>query len=264
MLLAILEFMIDSHCHLDYCAHPDEAASPELRAMISIGTSLERCKATLKLAENHANVWAAVGIHPNNASDAKDEAVRKGIEELARHPRVVAIGETGFDTYWDDESLDTQAESFRWQVALARALDKALILHIRDKDEQEDASLKAIDMLKEANYSRGILHCFNGHKGLLEVGLGLGWMVSFAGNLTYKKATELHEAAKVVPQDRLLIETDSPFLAPVPKRGKKNQPSFVRHTAEFLAQLRRESLERVESYTDANAVRIYGLPLEHN
>ncbi len=253
--------MIDSHCHLDYCAHPDEAASPQLKAMVSIGTNVERCKATLLLSEKHANVWAAVGIHPNNASDAKDEKIRTEIERLAEHARVVAIGETGFDTYWDDETLETQIASFRWQVNLAKRLDKAVILHIRDKDGQEESSLTAINMLKEAQYSKGILHCFNGHKGLLETGLELGWTVSFAGNLTYKKATELHEAAKSVPKERLLIETDSPFLAPVPKRGKKNEPAFVAYTAAFLAELRGESVEEVEAYTDANAIKIYGLPL---
>lgn len=253
--------MIDSHCHLDHCADPDEAASPDLKAMISIGTNVERCKTTLKLAEKHSNVWAAVGIHPNNASDAKDENVRAEIEKMAKHPRVVAIGETGFDNYWDDETLETQAESFLWQADLAKRLDKALILHIRDKQNQDAATQKAIEMLKEANYAKGILHCFNGHLDLLKVGLELGWVVSFAGNLTYKKAVELHEAAKLVPQDRLLVETDSPFLAPVPKRGKKNQPAFVKHTAEFLADLRAESAEEVEAYTDANAIKIYGLPV---
>lgn len=253
--------MIDSHCHLDYCADPDGAAAPELSAMVSIGTNVERCKATLKLAEKHSNVWAAVGIHPNNASDAKDAAVRAEIEGLAEHSRVVAIGETGFDTYWDDETLETQTESFLWQVELARKLDMPVILHIRDKQNENISSLHAIKMLKEANYNKGILHCFNGNLELLKTGLELGWMVSFAGNLTYKKAVELHEAAKQVPQDRLLVETDSPFLAPVPKRGKKNTPAFVQHTAAFLADLRGEVAQEVEAYTDANAIRTYKLPL---
>ena len=114
-------------------------------------------------------------------------------------------------------------------------------------------------MLKEANYSNGILHCFNGHQSLLETGLELGWMVSFAGNLTYPKAKELHEAAKIISKDRLLVETDSPFLSPIPKRGEKNVPANVRLTAAFLATLRNESPEEVEMYTDANAKQIYKL-----
>jgi TatD DNase family protein len=249
--------MTDTHCHLDYCPDPATAADKTLTAMVSIGTNVERCQKTLELAQTHANVWAAVGIHPNNASDAKDSEIRQKIEDMAQHPRVVAIGETGFDTHWDDETLETQRESFLWQVDLARRLDKPLILHVRDKQGQEDASLEAARMLREANYGKGILHCFNGHSKLLETGLELGWMVSFAGNLTYPKAKELHEAAKVISNDRLLVETDSPFLSPIPKRGEKNVPANVRYTAAFLASLRNEPLEDVEVYTDANAKRIY-------
>jgi TatD DNase family protein len=251
--------MIDTHCHLDYCANPEGAADPTLTAMVSIGTNVERCVRTLELATRYPNVWAAVGIHPNNASDAKDKSIREKIEEMASHPRVVGIGETGFDTHWDDETLETQRESFLWQAELARKLDKPLILHVRDKQGQEDASLEAVQMVTEANYSKGILHCFNGHQKLLETGLELGWFVSFAGNLTYPKAKELHEAAKVISNDRLLVETDSPFLSPIPKRGEKNVPANVRYTAAFLASLRKESVEEVEAYTDVNAKRIYKL-----
>jgi TatD DNase family protein len=250
--------MIDTHCHLDYCADPDTAADPTLTAMVSIGTSVERCQRTLELTR-HPNVWAAVGIHPNNASDAKDKHIREQIEKMSQRPKVVAIGETGFDTHWDDETLETQSESFLWQADLAKRLDKPLILHVRDKQGREDASLETVRMLREVNYSKGILHCFNGHQKLLETGLELGWFVSFAGNLTYPKAKELHEVAKVIPKDRLLVETDSPFLSPIPKRGEKNVPANVRYTAAFLASLRNESVEEVEAYTDANARKIYNL-----
>jgi TatD DNase family protein len=251
--------MTDTHCHLDYCADPYTAADPTLTAMVSIGTNVERCVRTLELAQHYPNVWAVVGIHPNNASDAKDKRVREQIENMALHPRVVGIGETGFDTHWDDETLETQRENFLWQADLARRLDKPLILHVRDKQGKEDASLEATHMLREANYSKGILHCCNGHLKLLETGLGLGWFVSFAGNLTYPKAKELHEVAKMVSSDRLLVETDSPFLSPIPKRGEKNVPANVRHTAAFLATLRNETVEEVEAYTDANAKRVYKL-----
>lgn len=253
--------MIDSHCHLDYCEHPDQAASATLKALVSIGTTVERSRNTLALADRYPHVFAAVGIHPNNASDASDPDTREAVEALASHPKVVGIGETGFDTYWDDEPLDVQRKSFEWQAGLASSLDKALILHVRDKQNKEDASLEAARMIKEAGHKRGILHCFNGHEKLLKAGLELGWMVSFAGNLTYKKAALLHEAAKALPQDRLMVETDSPFLTPVPKRGQRNVPDNVRFTAAFLAELRGETLEEVEAYTDANAMRVYGLEL---
>lgn len=255
----MLEAMTDSHCHLDYCDDPEQAADETLSLIVTVGTSVARCETSLALAEQFENVWVAVGIHPNNASDAKDAAVRAQIEALATHPKVVAIGETGFDTYWEDETLETQTESFLWQVDLARSLNKPLILHVRDKQNREDASCQAASMLKQAGYERGILHCCNGHEGLLEVGLQLGWMVSFAGNVTYKNARELHEIAKRIPQDRLLVETDSPFLTPVPLRGKRNVPANVRHTAAFVAALREEPLEVLERYTDANARRVYGM-----
>ncbi len=252
--------MIDSHCHLDSCKN-DDAADSSLKAMVTVGTSLERSINSLAIANNYPNVWLAVGIHPNNASDAKDAKIRQGIEKLATNDTVVGIGETGFDNYWDDETFETQAEAFIWQAELAKKLDKALILHIRDKQGKEDASLLAMKMIRESGVSRGILHCFNGHEGLLKIGLEQNWMISFAGNLSYKKASELHKAAQIIPQEYLMLETDSPYLAPVPKRGKRNTPAYVRHTAAFLAELRGESLAEVEAYTDANAIKVYKLPI---
>lgn len=254
----MLVSMTDSHCHLDSCTDPDEAADPTLRALVSVGTTLESCQSTLELAEHYDNVWTAVGIHPNNASDAADERTRAEITELARHPKVVAIGETGFDTYWDTETLETQREASLWQAALAEAVNKPLILHVRDQQNGDEASRTAATMLKQVGYAQGILHCFNGHEALLETGLALGWFVSFAGNLTYKNATRLQEVARALPRDRLLVETDSPYLAPVPRRGRPNTPANVRHTARFLAELRGEDVAEVEAYTDANAERVYG------
>lgn len=252
--------MIDSHCHLDYCDDPLAAADPGLSAIVSVGTTLSRCKRTLELSGSIPNVWAAVGVHPNDADEATDAAVREQIESLARHPRVVAIGETGFDLYWDRVALETQWRSFRWQAALAKETDKPLILHVRDKQGQEAASLEAAHAIREAGHHKGILHCFNGHEELLETGLEMGWLVSFAGNLTYKNAKALHEAAKELPRDRLLLETDSPYLTPQAKRGERNVPENVRYTAAFLADLRGESVDEVEAYTDHNATRVYGLP----
>lgn len=251
--------MTDSHCHLDHCENPEAAADPSLSAIVSIGTTAARSRSNLALSEGHANVWVAVGIHPNNASDARREEVRREIADLAQHPRVVAIGESGFDTHWDKETLDTQRENLVWQAELAAELDKALILHVRDKQNRRDASAEAARVLRELAYPKGILHCFSGDAELLETGLELGWLVSFAGNLTYKNAKALHEAAKAIPRERLLVETDSPFLTPVPRRGERNLPANVRFTAQALAELRGESLAEVEAYTDANARRIYGL-----
>ncbi|MEX2540514.1 MAG: TatD family hydrolase [Trueperaceae bacterium] len=253
--------MIDSHCHLDHCPDPVAAADLALRAMISVGTTVERNRETLQLAERLPNVWAAVGIHPNNASDAVDPQVRRDLEEQALQPHVVAIGETGFDTHWDDESLASQRSAFDWQAELAARLDLPLILHVRDRQGGDDASREASRAMREAGHAKGVLHCFNGDRELLETGLELGWMVSFAGNLTYPSARKLQESAPHIPDERLLVETDSPFLAPVPERGRRNTPAFVRHTAGYLARLRGVTLERLEELTDTNAIRFYRLPL---
>ena len=252
--------MIDTHCHLDFCEDPERAADAGLDALVSIGTTLERCKRTLQLAERFEHVWAAVGIHPNDVDEASESLIREQIEDLARHPKVVAIGETGVDTYWDKHPVEAQRESFRWQADLAKRLDKPLILHVRDKKGQEVASQEAAHLITEAAHPKGILHCFNGHEGLLEVGLELGWFVSFAGNLTYKNAKEIQAAAKRVPRERLLVETDSPYLTPQAKRGERNVPANVRLTAQFLAELREENASSLEEVTDANAKRVYALP----
>jgi TatD DNase family protein len=251
--------MTDSHCHLDYCDDPEAAADPSLTAIVTVGTTPERSRAALELSARFPNVWAAVGIHPNDAALAEDEGARAATEALAREPRAVAIGETGVDLYWDRASLEQQRAAFRWQVSLARDLSKPLILHVRDKDGREDAALEAARLIAEAGHPKGVLHCFSGHPSLLETGLELGWMVSFAGNLTYKSARALHAAAQRIPQDRLLVETDSPFLAPVPLRGKRNVPANMRHTLRALADLRGEAPAVTEGYTDENAARLYGL-----
>jgi TatD DNase family protein len=254
----MLEEMIDTHCHLDSCTEPG-ATDPTLAAIVSVGTDAASCRRTLALAEQHDNVWAVLGVHPNSAAKATP-AARAEIERLVMHPKVVGVGETGFDAYWDEVPLETQLEVFRWHADLAKRLGKPLILHVRDKQNQETASRMARDALLEAGHPQGVLHCFNGHEGLLEAGLELGWYVSFAGNLTYKSARNLQAAAKRIPSERLLVETDSPYLAPEPKRGRRNMPAHVRYTAAFLAELRGLTLEALEPTLDRNAHVVYNLP----
>ncbi len=192
---------------------------------------------------------------------ADDQEAREVIEALARQgASVVAIGETGFDTYWHHDRLPAQRRSFAWQAELARALDLPLVLHVRDADGTESASLCACEMLREHAWGRGILHCCNAHEELVSTGLELGWFVSFAGNLTYPRAVAIHAAAVSVPDERLLVETDAPYLAPVPHRGKPNLPGHVVHTATALARLRDVELATLEPRLDANARRCYALP----
>ena len=252
--------MIDTHCHLDRVSDLRAALDNTLAALVTIGTDPERSRAAVRLAAAEERVFASVGLHPSEAERAADPAVREAIEELASEPGVVAIGETGFDTYWQADALPAQRRSFAWQAELARARDLPLVLHVRDADGRDDASQAAAEMLREHDWGRGILHCCNGHEGLIATGLALGWFVSFAGNLTYPRAGALHAAASAVPEDRLLVETDAPYLAPIPHRGKRNLPGHVVHTAAALARLRGVEPAALEPRLDANARRCYGLP----
>lgn len=251
--------MIDSHCHLDRCEDPEAAADPTLKALVTVGTDLPRSRAALAAAMKHPNVYAAVGVHPNDASLAADAAVREGIEALASDPLVVAIGETGFDRYWDTETPAAQSAAFEWQADLARRTGKALILHVRDQPGSTEAHGSARAAIIAAGHRRGVLHCCSGNEPLLAAGLELGWHVSFAGNLTYRSNDRLRELAREVPADRLLVETDAPYLAPVPNRGKRNMPAWVRYTAQVLAEVRGVPLTELEPVLDANAERLYGL-----
>lgn len=250
--------VIDSHCHLDRVDDLAEALDNDLAAMVTVGTDVARSRSAVRLAEEQARVYAVVGIHPNEASLADDPDVRSDIERLSSHPRVVAIGETGFDDHWQDESLETQRRAFDWHARVARATGKPLVLHVRDRQGSRAASHAAERALRETPDVLGVLHCFAGDADLLATGLANGWMVSFAGNLTFKRSERLREAAGEVPEERLMVETDAPFLAPVPHRGKRNVPAWVRNTARVLAEVRGVPLDRLEAVLDANTRRFYG------
>lgn len=251
--------VIDSHCHLDYLDDPAAAVNVDLAAVITVGTDPERSRQAVGFAERFPNVYAVVGVHPNDAALAADREVRTVTEELARHPRVVGVGETGFDRHWDKQTPAAQQASFEWQADLARRVDKALVLHVRDATGSDEASRAAVAAITAAGYRRGVLHCFNGHSQLLAAGLDLGWFVSFAGNLTYKNAGDLRKVAAGLPLDTLLVETDSPFLTPAPLRGKPNRPANVFLTAQVLADCVGLPLAELEPILDANARRLYGL-----
>jgi TatD DNase family protein len=251
--------MTDSHCHLTRLADPDAAVDGAgLAWIVTVGTSLEDSRAALELARRLRRVRVAVGVHPNEASYARDPRVRRGLAELAADPLVVAIGETGFDTHWREETLETQRAAFDWHAELAERTGKPLVLHVRDRQGADDASRAAAAAIREAGVRRGVLHCFNGHLGLMEAGLELGWHVSFAGNLTYRSSAALREAARAAPEDRLLVETDSPFLSPVPHRGEPNTPAHVRLTAAALAEARGADPAALEDALDANAAALFG------
>lgn len=206
---------------------------------------------TVALAERDPHVWAAIGVHPNSAAAWTDADIA-WIAELARHPRVVAIGETGLDFYRDHASADQQERAFRAQIAVARAAGLPLVIHTRDAAAATIAILR-----RDASDLTVVLHCFSLVDHLEEV-LDAGWYASFAGPLTYKPNQALRAAAARIPGDRLLIETDSPYLAPVPMRGTPNQPAFVRHTLATLADVRGLDLTACDELTSANAARVFG------
>ncbi|GAA5514294.1 D-aminoacyl-tRNA deacylase [Deinococcus carri] len=251
--------MIDTHCHLDYLDDPASARGElGLSGMVCIGASAEHARNAVALAGQFGDVWATAGLHPTDAAEDSPE-VRAEIEALALHPRVVGIGESGLDDYWDDTQRPTQLAAFEWQLDLARRTGKPLVIHVRDKAGQDSAHRGVMEVLSGQPDVPVILHCFSGHPGLFQYGLERGAYFGFAGNTTYKNAQPIQEAARQVPLDRLLLETDAPFLAPVPKRGRPNRPGYVRHTLEFIAALRGLDPAELERVTDENARRAYRL-----
>ncbi|WP_221091121.1 TatD family hydrolase [Deinococcus aquaedulcis] len=254
--------MIDTHTHLDYLDDPASARGElGLTALVCIGASPEHARNAIALAEQFPDVYATVGLHPTDAAQDSPEA-RAELEALSTHPRVVGIGESGLDDYWDDTQRTAQRAAFEWQLDLAARTGKPLVIHTRDKAGQDRAQQGVMDVLRAWPGVPVILHCFSGHAGLLRFGLDRGehTYFGFAGNTTYKNAPEIHAAAREVPLSRLLLETDAPFLAPVPKRGKPNRPGYVRYTLEFIAALRGLDPAELERATDANARRVYNLP----
>ena len=249
--------MIDTHCHLDAVPNPEISAA-ELEFLIAIGFNPERAKSCLALAEKIPNVYATVGLHPTDANMFSPQTVSI-LEQLARHKKVVGIGESGMDYYWDAATQKNQVSSLEWQLDLARRLEKPIVIHCRDKDNSRLAFADCAAILRNAAWTKGILHCFAGDTELLGTGLELGFYVSFAGNLTYKTAQKIRDAAGLVPENRLLVETDAPYLAPIPFRGKPNRPEYVRHTLETLAIVRHLEFTEIEHITSANARDVYGL-----
>jgi TatD DNase family protein len=248
--------MIDSHTHLDHGPAPEDelvAAAREagVNRILTIGMDSEGCRAALAAAERYEEVFAAVGRHPNSAEGFDDSAAEE-LAELARHPRCRAIGETGLDYYRDRAPREDQARAFAAQIELARAAAKPLVIHTRAAEEE------TVDTL--ATRAQGIevvMHCFS-MPDRLEECLERGWWISFAGNVTYPANAELAGAAERVPLDRLLVETDAPYLTPQAERKHRNQTAFVVHTARFIAERRGIDYAELEQAVEANSARLFG------
>ncbi|MDD3529724.1 MAG: TatD family hydrolase [Gallionellaceae bacterium] len=250
---------IDSHCHIDF---PDftEGVEPLLANMAAAGVShalcvavsLERLPAILALAERHANIYASVGVHPDHEDAAEPDVAT--LVALAAHPKVLAIGETGLDYYrLDRAAVDWQRERFRTHVRAARQAGKPLIIHTRNAAEDTLAILAE----EGAGEVGGVMHCFTESQAVADAALALGFHISFSGIVTFKSAAALREVARRVPLDRLLVETDSPYLAPVPHRGKRNEPAYVRHVGESIAELQGISPAAVAAATSRNFSRLF-------
>jgi TatD DNase family protein len=249
--------MIDTHAHLDAFedagAVLDRAMTAGVARVITVGTTIESCRASLALCDEEEGVFAALGLHPHEAGSVGEREVDE-LRELLTHPKAVAVGETGLDHYRDLAPRDRQAWAFRAQGELAAEAAKPLVVHTRAADVETVAALRALPQELPV-----VLHCFSS-TALLEPALEHGWHVSFAGNVTYPKAPELRWAAARVPRERLLAETDCPYLAPQAVRGRRNEPAFVQHTVAALAEARGEDARTLERRIEENAAALFALP----
>jgi len=250
--------LIDSHCHLNF---PDfaqdlpetiqRAAALGVKMMLTVNTKLSEALDIQKIADTHENVFCTVGVHPHEAMDYAAPGLCEEIITLAAHKKVVGIGETGLDYYYNKSPKESQIDSFKQHLEASIQLNLPVIIHTREADEDTLLCLKSFPKAK------GVFHCFSGSEALARQALDLGYYISFSGILTFKNAEDLRKIAQFVPLDRLLVETDSPYLAPLPHRGKRNEPSFTVHTAERLAELKNVSFAEIATTTTENFFNLF-------
>ena len=259
--------LIDSHCHIDGDAFDDDrdavvqrAKDAGVTAMLNVGTGdphSDDFRKAVAVADKYDGVYASVGVHPHDAKLYDDKAEQHLIDLAKSSEKVIAWGEIGLDFYYDQSPRDVQQEVFRRQIRTARELDLPIIVHSRDAND-ETVHILAEECEGES-FRGGIMHCFGGTPSMAEDLMKIGFLISFAGNVTFKKADQLRDAARVVPLDRLLVETDCPFLTPVPFRGKRNEPAYVEHTARFLAEFYGVEFDVIAERTSRNFFEFFGL-----
>jgi TatD DNase family protein len=249
--------LIDSHCHLDYYTLPGEQEEVVARAMaagvaemVTIGVTFEQSKQAIDIAEKFYNVWTCVGIHPNHAAEVLPVVAPEALAELAKHPKVIGIGESGLDYFYDHAPKNIQAENFRANIRAAQLAGLPLCIHARDADDD-------VARILQEERARGgefpfLLHCFSSSMELAQAALDMGGYISFSGMVTFPKGQNVRDVAKQIPLERLLVETDSPYLAPMPLRGKRNEPAYTVHTAKFLANLKGLSEDALAELTTRN------------
>jgi TatD DNase family protein len=250
--------LVDSHCHIDFEQYADRIpqildgmARNQVTHALCVSVNLADFPKVLALAEGHAQLFASVGVHPDQAGDVSPGV--KDLIERAQHPKIVAIGETGLDYYRQEGELEWQRTRFRTHIRAARECGKPLIIHTRDAGDDTLRILRE----ERADEVGGVMHCFTESLEFALAAMDLNFYISFSGIVTFKNALAIKEVAKAVPLERMLVETDSPYLAPVPHRGKTNEPGWVRHVAEEIARLRDTSLEAVGAATTANFFRLF-------
>ncbi|GAB3487171.1 TatD family hydrolase [Amycolatopsis cihanbeyliensis] len=253
---------VDSHTHLDACGAAtaadvagmaDRAERAGIARMVTVADDLTAARWAVRASTWDERVFAAVAIHPTRTKDF-GETEKSEVERLAAEERVVAVGETGLDYYWDYSPPEAQREAFRWHIDLAKRVGKPLMIH--DRDAHEDV-LRVLD--EEGAPDEVIFHCFSGDTGMARRCVDAGWVLSFAGTVTFRNARELHEAAKLVPADQFLVETDAPYLTPHPFRGRPGEPYCAAYTVRGLAELREQPVEEIAAAADANADRVFRL-----
>lgn len=252
--------LIDTHCHLNDEKFKDDlelvlkrAEDAGVAKMIAVCTGLEEASAILDLTRRYGQVFGSIGVHPHEAKQAVEKAdLREWICENAREKKIVALGETGLDYYYEHSPKDMQKQAFQVHINAAEELNLPLIVHTRDAEED------TITLLKQSKGRvRGVIHCFSGTQWLAQEALDLGFYISISGIATFKAAEELREVVRAVSLDRLLVETDAPYLAPIPHRGKRNEPAFIVHTAQMAADLKGISLEELAQNTTSNAEHLF-------
>lgn len=252
--------LVDSHCHLDFPDFAEERADIVARAkaagvgsMVTISTRVRRFSQIIEIAEHFDDVWCSVGTHPHNAHEELD-VTSEQLVDLARHPKVVAIGEAGLDYHYDKSPRDAQTQGFRTHIAAARQSQLPLVIHAREADNDVAAILR--DEMGKGPFPF-VLHCFSSGRDLAMTGVELGGYVSFSGILTFKNSEDIRSIARDVHHDRLLVETDAPYLAPPPHRGKRNEPAFVRNTARVLAETVGVTEDGIAELTTENFYRLF-------
>jgi TatD DNase family protein len=257
--------LIDSHCHLNFDYAPKdeslllkEAREAGVVAFVTIGTDMKTLPLLAGFSERNPDVWHTVGVHPHDSIEMKDGDLAT-LEKAAKHPRCRAIGEIGLDYHYDNSPRDVQKKRLRDQLELALAVRLPVVIHSRDAEDDLLAALTDYAKKLPSGAVPGVIHCFTGTRGFGQACLDLGFFVSFSGILTFKTAEDLRESAKIFPLERLVVETDSPFLAPIPYRGKKCEPYMVKMTAQKLAEVKGTTLEEVARVTTANSRKLFSL-----